>query len=57
MPGYHSPKEKRQAAHVKESELKRGKSEEEATRIAWATVNSERGDKKSSMWSRFRGKK
>lgn len=32
-------KEDRMAEHVKESEKKRGKSEEEAERIGYATVN------------------
>lgn len=42
MPGEHTDKEKRMALHVKASEKKRGKSDEEAERIAWATVNKSR---------------
>jgi hypothetical protein len=57
MPGQHSAKEKRQAAHIKEGYLKRGVSKGEAESRAWATVNKERGKRKPSMWSRFRGKR
>jgi hypothetical protein len=42
-------KEERQAEHIKESEKKRGRSEEDAERIGYATVNKHRqenGDKK-----------
>jgi hypothetical protein len=35
----YTAKEKRQAKHIEEGYEKRGKSEEEAERIAWATVN------------------
>jgi hypothetical protein len=44
-----SKKEDRQAEHIKESEEKRGKSEKDAERIAYATVNKqkqEHNDKK-----------
>jgi hypothetical protein len=37
--GIDNPKRKRQYEHIKESELKRGASEETAERIAAATVN------------------
>lgn len=37
-----SEKEHRQAMHVKSSLKKQGKSDEEAERIAWATVNNRR---------------
>ncbi len=37
-----SKKEDRQAEHVKESEEKRGKSEKEAERIGYATVNKQK---------------
>ena len=36
-------KQKRQAKHIKDSELRIGKSEEVAERIAWATVNKHDG--------------
>ncbi len=37
-----SEKEERQAEHVKESEEKRGKSEEDAERIGYATVKKQK---------------
>jgi hypothetical protein len=39
-------KEDRMAEHVKQSEKKRGKSEEEAERIGYATVNKHKQDEK-----------
>ena len=41
-----SKKEDRQAEHIKESEKKSGKSEEDAERIAYATVNKQKHEKK-----------
>ena len=35
--------QKRQAHHIEESEKKEGKSEKEAERIGWATVNKQDG--------------
>lgn len=35
----YSPKEKRQASHIKSSEKAQGRSSANATKIAWATVN------------------
>ncbi|MCA0457905.1 MAG: hypothetical protein LCI00_28320 [Chloroflexi bacterium] len=49
MPGKKSrytKKEDRQADHIKESEKDRGKSDEEAERIAYATVNKQKNKKK-----------
>jgi hypothetical protein len=43
--GVEKPKRKRQYEHIKESELKRGASEEDAKRIAAATVNKTRREK------------
>lgn len=43
--GVEKPKRKRQYEHIKESELKQGKSEEDAKRIAAATVNKTRREK------------
>jgi len=43
--GVEKPKRKRQYEHIKESELKRGTSEEDAERIAAATVNKTRREK------------
>lgn len=46
MPGYHSPREKRQAAHVAASERRRGVSPRRAKSIGWATVNKNRRRRK-----------
>lgn len=35
----YSSKQKRQAKHIEDSELKEGRSTQSAKRIAWATVN------------------
>ncbi len=43
--GVENPKRERQYEHIKESELKRGMSEEDAKRIAAATVNKTRREK------------
>ncbi|MDW5562432.1 MAG: hypothetical protein SA339_04325 [Methanomassiliicoccus sp.] len=46
MPEYFTKKEERQYQHIKESEEeKEGRSEEDAKRIAAATVNKERREK------------
>ena len=47
MPGRHrlSEKEDREAKHIMESEMKLGKSEEDAKRIAYATVNKQKSSK------------
>ena len=43
MPGQrHTEKEDRQAEHIKESEEQRGYSEQDAERIAYATVNKQK---------------
>lgn len=39
----YTAKQKRQAKHIEESELEKGHSQEEAERIAWATVNKQDG--------------
>lgn len=39
----YTDKQKRKAEHIEESYKERGVSEEEAERIAWATVNKESG--------------
>ncbi len=36
-------KQKRQAEHIEQSELKRGHSKKSAERIGWATVNKQTG--------------
>jgi len=37
----YTDKQKRQAAHIEKSEEKKGRSEKDAERIAWATVNKQ----------------
>jgi hypothetical protein len=44
----YSDKQKRQAAHIEESEKKQGRSDDSAERIAWATVNKQDGGGKKS---------
>ncbi|KXV00730.1 MAG: hypothetical protein ABF932_09270 [Gluconobacter potus] len=44
----YTDKQKRQAEHIEESYEKRGVSEKEAERRAWATVNKEDGGGKKS---------
>ena len=44
----YTDKQKRQAEHIEKSEEKRGKSEDTAERIAWATVNKPDGGGKKS---------
>jgi hypothetical protein len=39
----YSDKQKRQASHIESSEKKQGRSEKDAERIAWATVNKQSG--------------
>jgi len=47
MPGGRfSEKEDRQAEHIRESEKKQGKSEKDAERIGYATVNKQKQEKK-----------
>jgi hypothetical protein len=43
MPGRHTPKQKRQAKHVADSERRRGEDPGDAERIGWATVNARKG--------------
>ena len=44
----YTDKQKRQAEHIEESYEKKGVSEEEAEKRAWATVNKESGGGKKS---------
>jgi len=46
--GAYTDKQKRQAEHIEEGYEKRGASEDEAERRAWATVNKESGGGKKS---------
>lgn len=39
----YTDKQKRQAAHIEQSEREAGRSREDAARIAWATVNKQDG--------------
>ncbi len=43
----YTDKQKRKAQHIEDSYEKRGVSEEEAEKRAWATVNKQGGGKKS----------
>ncbi|HLM52966.1 MAG TPA: hypothetical protein VK325_05100 [Pseudoxanthomonas sp.] len=44
----YTDKQKRKAEHIEDSELERGRSEEDAERIAWATINKQDGGGKKS---------
>lgn len=50
----YTDKQKRQAEHIEESEKKLGRSEQDAERIAWATVNKQDGGGKKSGSGRKR---
>lgn len=39
----YTDKQKRQAAHIEDSEIEAGRSREDAERIAWATINKQDG--------------
>ena len=39
----YTPKQRRQAHHIEDSEMERGASREEAEKIGWATVNKQDG--------------
>jgi plasmid stabilization system protein ParE len=53
--GAYTDKQKRQAEHIEEGYEKRGVSEDEAERRAWATVNKESGGGKKSGSGRGKG--
>jgi hypothetical protein len=42
----YSTKQKRQAEHIEDSEIKRGRGSKRAAQIAWATVNKQDGGAK-----------
>lgn len=46
--GRFTNKEERQAEHIKESEKERGRSDEDAERIGYATVNKHKNEKKKN---------
>ena len=53
----YTDKQKRQAAHIEQSEREAGRSEEDAARIAWATVNKQDGGGRKSGSGRADRKK
>jgi hypothetical protein len=55
-PAY-TDKQKRQAEHIEQSEREQGRSQGEAERIAWATVNKQDGGGKLSGSGRKGAKK
>jgi plasmid stabilization system protein ParE len=52
----YTDKQKRQAAHIEDSERKQGRSRDDAERIAWATVNKQDGGGKKSGSGRKRAR-
>jgi hypothetical protein len=52
----YTDKQKRQAAHIEDSEKKQGRSTETAERIAWATVNKQDGGGKKKSGEHRSGK-
>lgn len=50
----YTQKQKRQAEHIEDSELKQGRSRKSAERIAWATVNKQDGGGKRKRPKRKR---
>ena len=44
----YTDKQKRKAGHIEDSEREKGRSKEDAERIAWATVNKQDGGGKKS---------
>lgn len=53
--GAYTDKQKRQAEHIEEGYEKRGLSEDEAERRAWATVNAMTGGGKEGRQKRWQG--
>jgi hypothetical protein len=53
----YTDKQKRQAEHIEQSEREQGRSQEEAERIAWATINKQDGGGKLSGSGRKSAKK
>ncbi|WP_286860457.1 MULTISPECIES: hypothetical protein [Acinetobacter] len=47
----YTEKQKRQGKHIEETEKEQGRSEEEAERIAWSTVNKQDGGGKKKKSS------
>jgi hypothetical protein len=53
----YTPKQKRQAAHIEDSEREAGRSREDAERIAWATVNKQDAGGKRTRGEKGGGKR
>lgn len=53
----YTEKQKRQAAHIEQSEREAGRSAEDAERIAWATVNKQDGGGLKRKTSGGKGRK
>ena len=53
----YTDKQKRQAAHIEDSEKAQGRSDESAERIAWATVNKQDGGGKKASVKKAPAKK
>jgi hypothetical protein len=51
----YTEKQKRQAAHIEQSEREAGRSQEDAERIAWATVNKQDGGGRKTSSKGARG--
>lgn len=53
----YSPKQKRMARHIEDSEKKQGRSTKKAEQIAWATVNKRTGGAKKKAAKKTQSKK
>lgn len=53
----YTDKQKRQAAHIEQSEREAGRSQEDAERIAWATVNKQDGGGKAKAAPKDKAKR
>ena len=53
----YTDKQKRQAAHIEQSEREAGRSRADAERIAWATVNKQDGGGKAKATSKDKAKR
>lgn len=53
----YSPKQKRMARHIEDSEKKQGRSSKRAEQIAWATVNKKTGGAKGKSTRKTQSKK
>lgn len=53
----YSPKQKRMAQHIEETEKKVGRSSKRAAQIAWATVNKKTGGAGKAIHSKSRSRR